>query len=203
MKAIVSTLALAVAGAAQTEADHYRLEPYTPPDGEVIEAGGLAFVNDTDLLVSTRRGRVWWIQNALADDPADARWHVFAEGLHEGLGLAVVDGTIWVLQRGELSTLHDLDGDKRCDEICTVTMDWGMSGNYHEFAFGLPRDPAGQPLYRAPTCGFFTPDWWLGKSHAKWRGWILQYTIRRVQRHARSLARRAQSVWPRHRNLGR
>ncbi|MCA9002378.1 MAG: hypothetical protein KDB61_10660, partial [Planctomycetes bacterium] len=157
---IAATLLLA-ACLPQTEADSYALDYLTPPEGEAVEVGGMDFLPDGSLIVSTRRGQVWWIENPTAADPADARFHLFCEGLQEGLGLRVVDGEIYVLQRSELSKLVDLDGDKVCDRIETLSQGWGMSGNYHEFAFGLPRDAAGN-FYLSCNVGFSSPDWWLG-----------------------------------------
>ncbi|MDF1839096.1 MAG: DUF1080 domain-containing protein [Planctomycetota bacterium] len=162
-----------LAGLTAGESDYYAVDYLTPPDGEVIEVGGLAFLDDTTMLVSTRRGRVWWIDNALAENPADAKFHIFAEGLHEGLGLAVHEGQIYVVQRGELSRLIDLDGDQVCDRIETVSQDWGMSGNYHEFAFGLPIDSKGN-FYVSTNLGFWSPEWWHGVSKMDHRGWILR-----------------------------
>ena len=98
---------------------------------------------------------------------------MFADGLHEGLGLRVVDGEIYVVQRSELSKLVDLDGDKICDRIETVSMGWGMSGNYHEFAFGLPMDAEGN-FYVSTNVGFSSPEWWLGNSLEPYRGWVLR-----------------------------
>ncbi len=171
---IAATLLLSLAAQGAGPADSpYTVEYYTPPAGEVVEVGGIAFVNDTDVLVSTRRGRVWWVANALAEDPADAEWTMFVEGLYEGLGLAVVDGRIFVVQRGELSELIDHDGDRLCDEVRTVTQDWGMTGNYHEFAFGLPVDDEGN-FYLSLNLGFWSPEWWHGMSKAPNRGWILK-----------------------------
>ncbi|MFT5058910.1 MAG: glucose/arabinose dehydrogenase [Planctomycetota bacterium] len=162
-----------VAGMAGEESDFYAVDYLTPPVGEVIEVGGMAFLDSNTLLVSTRRGRVWWIDNALAEDPADAKFHIFAEGLHEGLGLAVNEGQIYVVQRGELSRLIDLDGDHICDRIETVSQDWGMSGNYHEFAFGLPIDAQGN-FFVSTNLGFWSPEWWHGVSKMDERGWILR-----------------------------
>ncbi|MBL4771340.1 MAG: DUF1080 domain-containing protein [Planctomycetes bacterium] len=155
------------------EADYYAVDYLTPPDGEVLEVGGLAFLDANTLLVSTRRGRVWWVDNALAEDPSQARFHIFAEGLHEGLGLNVHGGQIYVTQRGEVSRLIDLDGDHVCDRIETVSLDWGMSGNYHEFAFGLPIDAQGN-FYVSTNLGFWSPEWWHGVSKTEHRGWILR-----------------------------
>jgi glucose/arabinose dehydrogenase len=155
------------------EAEAYAVDYLTPPQGEVLEVGGMDFLSDGTLLVSTRRGRVWWIENALAEDPAEARFHIYAEGLHEGLGLKVVNDEIFVMQRGELSKLIDLDGDKLCDRIETVSQAWGMSGNYHEFAFGLPQDQEGN-FYISTNVGFWNPEWWHGQSRAPFRGWVLK-----------------------------
>lgn len=158
---------------ARQEARYYEVQQYRPPRNEVIEVGGMDFLDEDTLLVSTRRGRVWWVSNALADDPTDAKWHVFAEGLYEGLGLAVADGEIYVVQRGELSKLVDHDGDHVCDEIVTFADDWGMTGNYHEFAYGLPRDLAGN-FYVSLNVAFFSPEWWHGVARAPYRGWIMK-----------------------------
>lgn len=155
------------------EADHYTVDYLTPPDGERLEVGGMAFRSDGTLLVSTRRGRVWWVENPEADDPADARFHIFAEGLQEGLGLAVRDDRVYVVQRGELSELIDSDGDKVCDRVRTISQGWGMSGNYHEFAFGLPMDDLGN-FYVGLNVGFWNPEWWHGLSKVPFRGWILK-----------------------------
>lgn len=159
--------------ASLTESRYYEVQQYRPPRNEVIEVGGLAFLDRETLLVSTRRGRVWRVSNALAADPTEARWQIFVEGLYEGLGLAVVEGEIYVVQRGELSKLIDHDGDGVCDEIVTVTSDWGMTGNYHEFAYGLPQDKQGN-FYVSLNVAFFSPEWWHGVSRAPYRGWILK-----------------------------
>ncbi|MDP6539389.1 MAG: DUF1080 domain-containing protein [Planctomycetota bacterium] len=159
------------AGCAQEPA--YLVDHLATPEGEVIEVGGLAFLSDATLLVSTRRGRIWRVAHALDPDPAAARFELWAEGLQEGLGLAVVDDEVYVLQRGELSRISDADGDGRADTVETISAAWGLSGNYHEFAFGLPRDDAGD-FYAALNVGFFDTAWWHGQSKASYRGWALR-----------------------------
>jgi glucose/arabinose dehydrogenase len=157
----------------QGQADYWAVDYLTPPQGEVLEVGGLDFMSDGAMVVSTRRGQVWRIDNPDATDPSDAVFTLICEGLHEGLGLAVVDDEIHVLQRSELSKLVDLDGDYIIDKIVTITQDWGMSGNYHEFAFGLPVDNDGN-MYVSLNVGFWDPHWWHGKSRAPYRGWLLK-----------------------------
>ena len=172
-------LVLALGALAAVQADpfdegrFYAVDYLTPPDSAVLEVGGMDFLPDGKLVVSTRRGEVWMVENPLADDPAEARFSLFAEGLWEGLGLAVVDGEIFVLQRGELSRLRDVDGDGVCDDVDTLADGWGLSGNYHEFAYGLPVDDAGN-FYVTLNVSFLNPKWWHGKSNVPYRGWALR-----------------------------
>ena len=165
--------ALMLAAAPQVGEEHYTVEYLTPPEGEIVEVGGMDFLPNGDLLVSTRRGRVWYVTDPMGENAADAKWHIFAEGLHEGLGLNVVGENIYLIQRGEVSRLIDLDGDRVCDRIETLTQDWGMTGNYHEFAFGLPNDDEGN-LYFSLNLGFWSPEWWHGLSRAPYRGWVMK-----------------------------
>ena len=60
-----------------------------------------------------------------------------ASGLAEPLGIEVVNGEIFVLQKQELTHLIDLDGDGIIDEYQAVCNSWGVTGDFHEFAFGL------------------------------------------------------------------
>ena len=167
----------AAAVIAQTQQSPWSIDFLSPPKGELLEVGGMGFMSDGDMVVSTRRGQVWRIDNPSATNPEDATFTLICEGLHEGMGLAVVDDEIFVAQRCELSKLLDLDGDERIDEIQTITQDWGMSGNYHEFGFGLPVDKDGN-MYVSLNVGFWNPHWWHGKSKAPYRGWVLKISPR-------------------------
>src|SRR5690606_22653076 len=71
----------------------------------------------------------------------DQRVLRIAEGLHEPLGLSVVDNRIFVLQKQELTELIDTNGDDIIDRYRAVSYDWPTSSNFHSFAFGLlPKD---------------------------------------------------------------
>ena len=158
---------------AQTQNDYWSIDYLSPPKGALLEVGGIGFMSDGDLVASTRRGQVWRVNTPNASNPEDATFTLICEGLHEGLGLAVVNDAIFVMQRGEISKLVDLDGDTIIDEVQTITQDWGLSGNYHEFGFGLPVDQDGN-MYFSLNVGFWNPHWWHGKSRAPYRGWVLQ-----------------------------
>ncbi|MBM3988380.1 MAG: DUF1080 domain-containing protein [Planctomycetes bacterium] len=161
------------AAIAASESDFYKVDYLVAPQGERIEVGGLDFLPDGRLVCSTRRGQVWIVENPLAENAADAKFSLFAEGLHEGLGLEVVNGEIFVLQRGELSKLIDEDKDGTCDRVEAFSQGWGYSGHYHEFAFGLPRDAQGN-FYASLNVSFSDQQWWHGRSVAPYRGWILR-----------------------------
>src|SRR5262249_11585705 len=81
---------------ADTEDDYYKLLRFKPPPGEVLEAGAIEIMPDNKVAVGTRRGEVWMIDNAYADDPKDVKFTRFAHGLHEILGLSQKDGWLYV-----------------------------------------------------------------------------------------------------------
>src|SRR4051794_11559387 len=69
----------------ETEADFYAIRTFTPPPGEVLEAGAIEALPDGRVAVGTRRGEIWMIDHAYADDPTRAKFTRFAHGLHEVL----------------------------------------------------------------------------------------------------------------------
>jgi hypothetical protein len=155
------------------EAAHYRIVTLPIPKDIVLEVGGLAMRPDGKLLACTRRGEVWLISHPNANDPAQVQFKRFATGLHEALGLHVEGKDVYVVQRPELTRLVDKDGDDVADEYQTVCDKWGVSGDYHEFAFGPARDKQGN-FYVTLNVGF-------GGGHqakAPWRGWCVKITPR-------------------------
>jgi hypothetical protein len=128
------------------ESDYYQLIEIAPQPGLLgplgdlaLEVGGLCFLGDGSLLAATRRGEVWLVKD-YATEPSYTLW---AEGLHEPLGLLPLNGWIYFAQRGELSRMRDSNGDGRADEFETVNEAWSISGNYHEYAFGPCLDEEG------------------------------------------------------------
>lgn len=160
------------------EAEYYRAFPIMLPADVVMEVGGLAMLPDGRPIVCTRRGDVYIVEGAYAEPPVACTFKKFASGLHEPLGLAVRmeqrDGrSLWAaycVQRGELTRLVDLDGDERADVYETAGDGWGVSGNYHEFAFGPKFDDKGA-AWVTLNVGFCDS---LGKSLVPWRGWALR-----------------------------
>ena len=53
------------------------------------------------------------------------------------MGAAIVDNAVYVLQKHELTQLIDHDGDGVADEYRAICNGFGVSSDFHEFAFGL------------------------------------------------------------------
>jgi cytochrome c len=103
------------------------------------KVGGMDFLPDGRLVISTwdEVGGVYILENVQTGKPNQIRVKQIATGLAEPLGLKVVDGRIYVLQKQELTELIDKNGDDIIDEYRTLCNQWKVSSNFHEFAFGL------------------------------------------------------------------
>ena len=114
---------------------HYRRH-----DPIILNQGGrYGLQKDGCLVVSTwdAAGSVWILENVQSGDPSKIKVKRIAFGLAEPLGLKIVDDTIFVMQKQELTKLVDTNGDDLIDEYHTLCDDWGVSANFHEFGFGL------------------------------------------------------------------
>ncbi|CAH0994577.1 hypothetical protein EMA8858_00687 [Emticicia aquatica] len=119
-------------------ANYYDVQNIDLPDGLVAETGAIGFMPDGRFVACFHRGEV------MMYNQKTKKWKKFAEGLHEPLGMLIVNNNeILVMQRPELTRIKDTNGDGLADEYQTVTDDFGMSGNYHEFAFGPIADKEG------------------------------------------------------------
>ena len=149
------------------ESAYYQIVDVPIPEHIVLEVGGLAFNEEGQLGVCTRRGEVWLIDNPASANP---QYNRFAHGLHEPLGLNYRDGAFYCSQRGELTKLIDQNGGGRADVYQTIYR-WPLAGNYHEYSYGPLFDRDGAMIV-ALNLG------WIGRgaSLSKWRGWILKIT---------------------------
>lgn len=149
-----------------SEKTYYTIENVAGPKGVELEVGGMCFAKDGALMVCTRRGEVWGLK--------DAKWTKFATGLHEPLGLWPGEkGELFAVQRPELTRMADTDGDGVADKYECVSAGWGLSGQYHEYAFGPVRDAAGN-FYGTLNVAFH--DGAVGDARAKYRGWAFRVT---------------------------
>ena len=151
------------------EDPYYQIITLPIPAGIILEAGALQLLPDGKLASATRYGEIYLIEGAFENPPAHLSFRRFASGLHEVLGLAYRDGWLYCTQRGEVTRMKDLDGDGRADLFETVNDDWGISGDYHEYAFGSHFDVSGNIWVVLCLTGSFT-------SEIDYRGWCLRIT---------------------------
>ncbi|MGA0038418.1 MAG: PQQ-dependent sugar dehydrogenase [Pirellulales bacterium] len=171
---VLATQVVSAEEAVRNEADAYAIETLAIPDEAYLEVGALAWLPNDRLAVGTRRGEIWFV-----DHPTDeaATWTRFAHGLHEILGLAWKadeeagkgGGWLYATHRPEVSRLADTDGDGQADRFETVADGWGISGDYHEYAFGSKFDAKGDIWVVLCLTGSFS-------SEVPFRGWAMRVT---------------------------
>src|SRR5690606_35282005 len=153
----------------QKEDDFYTIQTVPIPEGILLEVGGMTFLPDDALAVSTRRGEVWIITNPYMKNGSRPHYGLFAQGMHEVLGLNYINGDIYAVQRSELPRSRDLDGDGEADEYETV-YSWPLAANYHEFSYGPVLDREGNMILTLNLA-------WVGdhgESLSKWHGWMIK-----------------------------
>lgn len=150
------------------EEDYFRIMKMSAPEGTLLEVGGLTVLPNGDLGVSTRRGDVFIVENPTSRRPF---FRKFASGLHEILGLAYKNGSLYCAQRGELTRLEDTNMDGKADVYETVYA-WPISGHYHEYSFGPKLVPDGS-FFVSGNVAFGNEEWWRGESRVPWRGWMM------------------------------
>jgi cytochrome c551/c552 len=164
---IVSWPATVLCQEAAKEEDFFKINKVRSPEGTLLEVGGLCTLPNGDLAVTTRRGDIFIVENPTSAKPF---FRKFASGLHEVLGVAYKNGSLYVVQRGELTRLFDSNMDGKADVFETVYA-WPISGNYHEYSFGPKLAPDGS-FFVTLNLGF-PAAWWHPESMVPWRGWTL------------------------------
>lgn len=163
----------------------YVIDSIAMPPGLSGEVGALAFLPSGKLIAAFRRGEV------MKYDQETDEWSVFARGLHLPLGLLVrSESEVLVMQYAELTRLRDTDHNGEADVYENVTDDFGLGGNYHEFAYGPVEDGSGN-LYiglNSTSNGGVMMEELRGKlnedgvtekglySAVPYRGWIMMLT---------------------------
>lgn len=154
---------------AATQSDFYLREEIPLPPGEIMEIGSIALMPEQKIAVATRRGDLWICTGAYGDDLSKVTWKKFAQNLHEPFGMFWKDGALWLTQRPEVSKIRDADNDGLADTFETICSDWGIKGDYHEYAFGSTPDKNGDIWVVLCLTGSFTAD-------SDWRGWCVRVT---------------------------
>lgn len=124
----------------------YVTDIVTLPDDNPWKAnlrfGGFDFIDEDSAALSSWNGDVWVVRG-LKGDWSSLKWQRIASGLFETLGLKVVKGSIYVNGRDQITQLIDLNDDGATDYFKVFNRDVIVSENFHEFAFDLQTDKAG------------------------------------------------------------
>lgn len=170
MKKLLSALLFTLTGfVGAAQEDYYVREEIPTPPTVVFEASSIAIMPGKKVAVATRRGDVWVVEGAYGEDLSKVKWTRYAEGLHEPLGMYYKEGSLFLVQRPEFTKLTDVDGDGRADRFETINQDWGINGDYHEFAFGSEPDKKGDVWMVLCLTGSANAD-------SDWRGWCMRLT---------------------------
>jgi len=116
--------------------------PFENPYKSWIRFGGLDFLSDGRAALCTWSGDVW-IASGIDEELANVEWRRIATGLHQALGLKVVNDQIYVLGRDQITRLHDLNNDGESDFYENFNNDVQVTPGFHEFALDLHTDPEG------------------------------------------------------------
>ncbi|NKI31928.1 c-type cytochrome [Croceivirga thetidis] len=156
------------------EENYYRITTVPVPEGIHLEGGGVLALPTGKLMVCTRRGNIWLIENPTMSGNRNPNFKKFASGLHEPLGIARKNNAIYIAQRGELTKLVDTNGDEVADIYETIYA-WPLTSHYHEYSFGPVIDKNGD-FFVTANVSFSNAEWWRGISEVPWRGWTMKIT---------------------------
>ena len=153
--------------AVPTEGDYYPITTFETPKDVVLEASSFQMMPNGKMAVASRRGEIWMISDPFAENVTAKNFTRFAHGLHEVLSMTEKDGWLYVIQRPDVSRIRDTDSDGIADEFEVVNGDWGISGDYHEYAFGSKFDKDDNIWVVLCLTGSFS-------SQVPYRGWCVR-----------------------------
>lgn len=129
----------------------YAVDEFVLPDLEDnpwrswLRLGGFDFFADGErMAVSTWNGDVFVVDGVGAET---ATWRRIAAGLHQPLGVRILDDVVYVGCRDQICVLEDTDGDGETDHYRCFNNDHQVTEHFHEFAMGLQSDPDGNFYY--------------------------------------------------------
>jgi hypothetical protein len=118
------------------------IEPVPNPWNAKTFFGGFDFFPDGRAAICAFHGDVW-VVSGIDDKLEQLKWRRFATGLFQLLGLKIVDNTVYVLGRDQITRLHDLNNDGEADFYENFNNDTVVTPNYHEFCLDLDTDSKG------------------------------------------------------------
>ncbi len=116
--------------------------PLENPWHSMMFLSGHDFFSDGTAAVCTIMGDVWLVEG-IDEDLDVVTWRRYATGLHQALGLAIVDDEVYVLGKDQITRLHDRNEDGEADFYETFCNRYESSAGGHDFNTDLQHDSAG------------------------------------------------------------
>ena len=117
--------------------------PYNNKYEKKMRIAAVDFFSDgTTAAVSTWDGGVWIVKN-IDSKLETVEWKMYADGLHEPMGLRIVDDKIYTVADDQITRFHDVNGDGEADYYECFNNDWDLTSGFHAFCFDLQTDKEG------------------------------------------------------------
>lgn len=131
-------------GVVSTEAGPYVVDRLTLPEKPRLpRVGGFDFFAEgARAALCTWDGDVWVVEG-IDEKLEKLKWRRFATGLHQPLGLRIVDDAIYAVGHDQITRFHDLDKDGEADFYECFNNDWELTTAFHSFCFDLQTDREG------------------------------------------------------------
>lgn len=126
--------------------------PFENPYGTLFFITAHDFFSDGSAAIATMTGEVWLVRG-IDEKLEHVKWKRFATGLHQPLGMKIVDGKLYVLGRDQITCLHDLNGDDEADFYECVTNAMETSPGGHDYIVGLEADAQGRFYFASGNQG--------------------------------------------------
>lgn len=126
--------------------------PFENPYGTIFFISAHDFFSDGTAAISTMTGEVWLVKGI--DESLDKiLWKRFATGLHQPLGMKVIDDELYVIGRDQITRLHDLNNDDEADFYECVSNAMQTSPGGHDFVIGFEQDEKGRWYFASGNQG--------------------------------------------------
>jgi hypothetical protein len=116
--------------------------PYDNPFHSVMQLSSIAFETEGTAFVTTLAGEVWSVKG-IDSGLTKLTWKPFASGFNQPVGIRIDPDGMFVLDRGQITRLHDLNSDGEADYYENYANDFGGYDRSHSHTFGLHRTADG------------------------------------------------------------
>jgi len=104
----------------------------------MLQLTSVGFLPNGDALVVSLAGEVYRV-SGLGNGSKEVEWKRYASGLHQPIGIHIDKDGIFVLERGQITRLHDLNSDGEVDFHENYANDFDAKNKSHTHCFGLSR----------------------------------------------------------------